>query len=149
MQLTGDADPFWWLGATNGFGNEKISHFVPAINLRALLSMGSHVDLLAEYIGAVKAFSFSDLTFNSHGARPTAVTFEAAYSFTLFDRPASIAAGYARSNEALAILLLKALFTLSITLPGGKTLCRVSNFATIKTMRKATRRQGAVPRLLN
>jgi hypothetical protein len=104
MQLTGNADPYWGgFGATNEYGNERISHFVPALNLRGLLSLGSHIDLLAEYIGAVKSFAFTDLTYNSHGARPQAFTVEGAYSFTLFDRPASVALGYGKSYNALGL----------------------------------------------
>jgi hypothetical protein len=104
MQLTGNADPYWGgFGATNDFGNERISHFVPALNVRGILSLGGHIDLLAEYIGAVKAFSYSDLTYNSHGARPQAFTAEGAYSFTLFDRPASVALGYGKSSNALGL----------------------------------------------
>jgi hypothetical protein len=106
MQFNGESTPlFGGFGATNNFGSEQISHRVPALNLRALLSIGSHVDLLVEYIGAITSFSMNDLTYTSHGAKPQAVTFEAAYSFTAFDRPSSIALGYAKSKDTLALSL--------------------------------------------
>jgi hypothetical protein len=106
MQFNGQSQPlFGGFGATNNFGSELISKRVPALNLRALLSIGSHVDLLMEYIGAINSFSLNDLTYNSHAAKPQAITFEAAYSFSAFERPSSIALGYAKSKETLALSL--------------------------------------------
>jgi hypothetical protein len=106
MQFNGQSPPFFGgFAATNEFGGEQIAHRVPALNLRGIFSIGSHIDLLVEYIGAIPSFSESDLTYNSHGAKPAAVTFEAAYSFTAFERPSSIALGYGKTKDALALSL--------------------------------------------
>jgi hypothetical protein len=96
---------FGGFGADNGFGNEQIAHRVPAMNLRGLFSIGSHIDLLAEYIGALNSFSTNDLTFNTHGAKPQALNAEAAYTFQAFDRPTTVAIGYGKSKDALALEL--------------------------------------------
>jgi hypothetical protein len=104
FQLNGQNAPYFGgFGATNNFGEELITHRIPAMNIRGIFSLGSHVDLLMEYIGSIGSFSPSDLTFNSHGAKPRAVTFEAAYSFQAFDRPSSIALGYGKSYDSLAL----------------------------------------------
>lgn len=104
MQFNGYSEPqFGGFGATNNFGDELIAHRVPAMNLRGLFSIGSHVDLLAEYIGAITSFSANNLTYNSHGAKPKALTVEAAYTFTTFERPSAIALGYGKTRDALAL----------------------------------------------
>jgi hypothetical protein len=104
MQFNGNPQPFFGgFGATNNFGGEFIAKRVPALNVRGLFSVGSHIDLLAEYIGALTSFSVENLTYNSHGAKPYALTAEAAYSFTAFDRPSSVAIGYGKTKDALAL----------------------------------------------
>ncbi len=103
MQNTGNKPLFGGFGATGGAGSELIHRRVPAINLRGLFSMGTHVTLLAEYIGATTNFSPQDLTFNTLGANPQAFNGEAAYTFEAFDRPTTIAIGYSRTKDALAL----------------------------------------------
>lgn len=107
MQVTGgrNATPpvFDGFGGINGLGNEQLVHRVPAYNLRGLFSIGAHIDLLAEYVGASTSFSRDDLTFNNSGARPWALNVEAAYSFCAFNRPSAIAIGYARAKDVLAL----------------------------------------------
>lgn len=103
MQNTGNSPAFGGFGGTNGSGNEQISHRVPALNLRGLFNIGDHISLLAEYIGALNSFSSLDLTMNTHGAKPSALDAEAAYTFNMFDRPSSLAAGYGRTKDALAL----------------------------------------------
>lgn len=92
-------------GGVNGTGNEHIVHRVPAYNFRGTLSLGSKVDLLAEYITASTRFSKADLTMNNHGAKPQALNTEAAYTFQAFERPTSIVVGYAMTRDALALQL--------------------------------------------
>ena len=105
MQITGglNAGVFNGFGGPAPFGSETIVHRVPAYDLRGLFSIGGHVDLLAEYIGASTSFNPNDLSFNNGGARPWAVNGEAAYSFSAFERPSSIAIGYGAAKEALAL----------------------------------------------
>lgn len=86
-------------------GNEQIAHRVPAFDVRAMGQIGDHIDLLAEYIAASKSFAASDMTMNSHDARPQALNAEAAYTFQAFARPTSVAVGYQMTKDALALAL--------------------------------------------
>jgi hypothetical protein len=91
------------LGA-NFANNEQLVHRVPAYDLRAMLSLGEHIDLISEFVSATTQFSRTDMTFNNHGALPSALDLEAAYSFTIFgDKPSSIGVGYDKSTQALAV----------------------------------------------
>lgn len=83
--------------------NEQIVHRVPGYNARALLSLGEHVDLIAEYVGASTRFNPNDMGYNGHGARPSAFNIEAAYSFYWSDRPTSISIAHDQSYQAMAI----------------------------------------------
>lgn len=56
-------------------------------------------------MGATQAFRAQDLSFNGHGATPQALQTEVAMTFRAFDKPASVAAGYQWSKEALALNL--------------------------------------------
>ncbi len=106
MQFVGNTPlVFNGFGGVNGTGNERIAHRVPAYDVRALLSLGSHIDLLAEYITASTHFNKNDLTMNRHGAKPQALNAEAAFTFNAFSRPSSIAVGYGMTKDALALEL--------------------------------------------
>lgn len=102
MQNTGNAPLFGGFGSSTA-GNELIVHRVPAYNLRGLISLGKHVDLLGEYITASTRFSPNDLTMNAHGAKPRALNVEGAYTFTDWARPTSFALGYGMTKDALAL----------------------------------------------
>lgn len=82
---------------------EKISHGVPAYDLHANLGIGDHIDLIAEFISATKQFSLNDMSFNGHGAKPSAFDIEGTYSFTFYGKPTTIGIGYQKSNQALAL----------------------------------------------
>lgn len=94
---------FAGFGGVSGSGVERIAHRVPAYNLRGLFSIGDHVDLLAEFIGASTGFNQNDMTFKSHSAKPLALNAEAAYTFQAFSRPTSLSVGYGMTKEALAL----------------------------------------------
>lgn len=83
---------------------EQISHRVPGYNMHANLGFGDRIDLIGEYVGASTQFNPNDMSYNGHGAKPSAVDFEAAYSFTMLeDRPSAFGIGYSKSNQALPI----------------------------------------------
>lgn len=90
----------------NFMAYEQIQHRVPGYNLHANMGIGNHVDLIGEYVGASTQFNPNDMSYNGHGAKPSAVDFEAAYSFTfLEDRPSAVGIGYSKSNEALSLAM--------------------------------------------
>jgi hypothetical protein len=43
------------------------------------------------------------MAYNGRGAKPSAFDIEGTYSFALFNKPTSIAAGYQKSNQALSL----------------------------------------------
>jgi hypothetical protein len=114
MQDNGNGSPYWGGFGSVGNGNEQIAHRVPAANVRAMLAIGNSINILGEYIGAINSFSANDLTFNSHGAKPKAINLEGAYTFELFSRPTSIALGYGKSWDGLALNLAMQRFSLEL-----------------------------------
>lgn len=103
MQDTGNQPMFNGFGGPTPFGNEKIVHRVPALDLRGKLSIRDSLDFIAEYVGVTTAFNPNDLSFQTHGARPWAVNAEAAYTFKILSKPTSIGVGYSQAIEALAL----------------------------------------------
>lgn len=104
MQVVGNsAANFNGFGGTSRTGNEKLVHNVPAYDLRGMLGLGTHVDLLAEYVAASTAFNAADMTMNGRPAKPQALNAEAAYTFDSFSKPSSIALDYGMTKNALAI----------------------------------------------
>ena len=83
--------------------NEQIVHRVPAYDLRATVSVGPHIDLITEYVRASTHFNVNDMSFQGHGALPSAMDAEASYSFSFFDKPSSIGIGYGKSYQSQAM----------------------------------------------
>lgn len=84
--------------------NERIVHRVPGYDLRAIFSIGEHVDIISEWVGASTRFSPVDMGYNGRGAKPSALDLEASYSFMMLDnKPSNIGIGYGHSNQAMAL----------------------------------------------
>lgn len=83
---------------------ERIVHRVPGYDARAALSFGSHVDFLGEFVSAATEFNPNDMSYENHGAKPSAYDLELSYSFTIFDnKPSNVAIGYGKTSEAMAM----------------------------------------------
>lgn len=87
----------------NFMSYEQIHHRVPGYNVHANLGLGDHIDLIGEYVGASTAFNVNDMSYNGHGATPSAVDFEGAYTFTFLERPTAFGIGYSKSNQSLSL----------------------------------------------
>jgi len=89
-----------------GVSAERINSRVLGYNGRAKLDIYSFT-LVAEYIGASKAFDSNDISFNSVGAKPQALDVEGAYSFKIKGKVSTLFAGYNQTSQALALNLPK------------------------------------------
>lgn len=103
MQNTDNQPMFNGFAGPVPFGNEKIVHRVPAIDVRGIVTIGENINLIAEYVGVTTSFNPNDLSFNAHGAKPWAMNAEASYTFEVFTKPSSIGIGYSQAKQALAI----------------------------------------------
>lgn len=102
MQNTGISD-----GSFAGFGESNATeniNQVPGYDFNGVLNLGAY-SILAEYVSAVRAFPTSALSYNGNGAQPMGGNVEAAYTFTAFKKPATVALGYGWTNESLALAL--------------------------------------------
>lgn len=94
----------------NGFGSdtgsEQLAHRVAGINFHTSLGYGSYA-LIGEFSTASRRFSPVDMTFNGHGALPSALQVEAGYSFKAWGKPGNVGIAYNNTNEALALNMPK------------------------------------------
>lgn len=93
-------------GFSNAAASEKLSHVVPALDVRAKVS-AANFTAIAEYDVAVRRFAVADLSFNGKGARPAALHVEGSYRTTLLGKPAQAAVAYDQTFQALALNLPK------------------------------------------
>lgn len=102
------------LGNGVGFSiDEHLKRRVAGINARGIFSFGTHVDIITEWITAASGFARQDMSYNRRSAQPWALDAEISYSFKMMDgKPTSIALGYARSHQALALGLPKERFSI-------------------------------------
>ncbi|TAK77200.1 MAG: LbtU family siderophore porin [Gammaproteobacteria bacterium] len=91
--------------AGNGFSSsEEVHNHVPAYDVHALFGLSEKWTLIMEYVIASTNFNPDDMSFNGHGAKPSALDTQLAYSFYILDdKPSSIAVGYGKSDQALAL----------------------------------------------
>jgi len=84
--------------------NENMHNHVPAYDVHALFGLSEKWTLIMEYVIASTNFNPNDMSFNGHGAKPSALDTQLAYSFYILDnKPSSIAVGYGKSDQALAL----------------------------------------------
>lgn len=90
----------------SGFGESSetqvLKHGVPGADFRMDISYDPIV-LLAEYTTATQDFNQVDLSYNGHGAKPSAGHYEADYKFNIFSRPSTFALSFDQSKEALGL----------------------------------------------
>jgi hypothetical protein len=89
------------------FVPEEIQDYVPGYALHAILNIGP-VGLIGEYVGAADDFEAAELSFGTGGAQPTAWNLEAGFTFELGGKESTVALGYQRTDEALALELPEA-----------------------------------------
>ena len=113
MQSTGlSSTEFQGFGEDSG--NEAIRHKVPGADLR--LDVNAHpIELIGEYTTATQAFNAQDLSYNGHGAQPSASHVEGDYKFKIYNRPSTVTLAYDQSSEALALGVPQRGYTLSAT----------------------------------
>ena len=102
MQNTGGQPNFNGFAGPVPYGNEKIVHRVPAVDMRAKVSF-SNFDFIADYLAVTTSFNPNDLSFNAAGASPWALDTQLAYTFAVWDKPTSLGIGYSQAREALAL----------------------------------------------
>ncbi len=107
FQVTGASKGF--LGFGIGSAHEILAHRVPAYDVHGEFSFGKF-NLFSEYIWTSRGFDIRNLSFNGHGASPTASNLELAYNFKIATAPASVAIGYGTTSEAFALNLPKSSF---------------------------------------
>ncbi len=81
---------------------ENLSRKVPGFDAYAGIGNDQYY-FNAEYTGATSSFAADNMTFNGHGAKPSAMHTEIVHMFSLGNYPANIAVGYDHTWQALAL----------------------------------------------
>ena len=89
-------------GFNTSASTEKLVHNVSGGDIHAVFDLGPFV-FITEYVTALQRFSPADLTYNGHGAKPSALNAEATYTFNLFTKPSTFTVNYGFSRQALAL----------------------------------------------
>lgn len=116
MQYTGSQPGTTFGGFASRYNGSENVRKTPAVDVHANLSVDRY-NLIFEWLSVTKPFRSQDLSFNGIGAKPQAIQGELGMTFHLFDKPASIGAGYQWTSQALALNLplsrVSAVFNLS------------------------------------
>ncbi len=81
--------------------SEAITHGVGGLDVHGNFVYGPF-SLIGEYVTAIQSYAATDMSYNGHGAKPSAGEGQAVYTFKVFNMPSSVAAGYEFSRQALA-----------------------------------------------
>lgn len=95
------SDKRWFWGFRDG---QQLKSRVQAVDLHTTFTY-LPIAITAEYVAAIDRFDKSNLTFNSNGAKPSALNIEGVYNFKVLDKPSFVTAGYAQTWESLAFNL--------------------------------------------
>lgn len=101
----GDSDNLQGVIGGN-LGSNEIGKRVSAITLNAAARFGA-INVIGEYLSANQFFEVGAVPWQTGGAKPMAWNLEAGYSFDLLGKAATVALGYQRTKQALALKLPK------------------------------------------
>jgi hypothetical protein len=101
MQDNGLPSPFF-KGFAQNTTTEKLKRNVPGGDIHAVLGYGP-INFNVEFVTALRRFASENMTFNTKGARPSALNTEATFTFFMFDKPSSFTVNYGMSNQSLAL----------------------------------------------
>ena len=107
----------------DALGSNDVADRVPGWAASAKLRYGG-VSLIGEYLTSLGDFQVGEVAFGGRGARPSSWMIEAAYTFGLAGKEATVAVGYQGTEEALALELPEAriLIGLSVQVVDGVAL---------------------------
>jgi hypothetical protein len=110
----------------SGFARySKLKNTVDAVDFYTSVKVAPF-RVIGEYVGALKTFDPSDLSFNNKGAKPKAADIIALYDFQIGQRPSFVGVGAERTWDGLAINLpQKSLYALAGTSPFKDTVLKV------------------------
>ena len=96
------------IGLFGGFasptnGNETIKK-IPGLDFHGNVTIDRY-NFTAEWLEATQSFLVQDLSFNHSGAMPRAGQVESSVTFRVFNKPATLGAGYQWTQQALALNL--------------------------------------------